>query len=98
MYGIVKVLRSEYVLDDQVVGKAGDHDLGGVVGIGLGITARVSHGGIRSVRGHVQGIVRVLCARCCASRLPRKEAFQKAFFYRNFFATKSLRSFSVLQP
>jgi len=68
--GVAEMLRSENVRDDDVVEKAGDRVLR--VGKACGssdsrdITARVSHGGMRCVGGHVKG------ARRCASFRPRK--------------------------
>ena len=79
--GVVEVLRSKNVRDDEVVGEAGDEFLR--FGIARGssdghdLAVRVSHGGMRCVRGRVD---RVSCARRCASMLPRK-AFLKDWHF-----------------
>ena len=71
--GVVEILRSENVRDDEVVGKVGDRGLwvGKARGScdGRHITARGSHVGVRCVVCHVKGVA---CASLCASfsRLP----------------------------
>jgi hypothetical protein len=74
--GIVEILRSENVRDDDVVEKAGDRVLrvGKARGSSDGheIAAWGSHVGVRCVGGYVKDVV---CASLCArgaSRLPRK--------------------------
>jgi hypothetical protein len=65
--GIVKVLRSDHVRDDEVVGKARDGclRLNNACGSSAGrdITARASHGGMRRVgrHGEASGVRVVVC-------------------------------------
>jgi len=77
--GIVEMLSSEDVSDDDVLGEAREGFLR--VGKARGssgrrdITAHGSHGCMRCVGEYVKGVGCASCARRCASRLPRKALY-----------------------
>ena len=90
--GIVEMLRSENVRDDEVVGEAGE----GLARVGKArgssdgheVTARVSRGGMRFVRRHRTGCrVRVVCAWLCIEdsekSVTRQSACRVKAMFRN---------------